>query len=252
MSPETKKLLEGARRHEPGPDPSSKDRLRRNVLASIATTAGVAATGSASAAGAGSATSAMVAGSTSFVALKLGAVGLVVVTAGVVAVRSISTTDTADKASMSAAPSVQIASPSDATTSEPEHRRVDAAVPPSTADVVVPPAPSARTTAAPSGAKSAVTSEVAVVTPESLDAERALIGAARSKLASGDNAGALAALGEHAAAHPRGALSSERRALMAIAYCNQGSVAQGLRAFPLPADGSDSPLSARVRAACAK
>ncbi len=257
MSPETKKLLERARRSEAAPDNEAKDRLRRNVLASIATTAGVAATGSASAAGAGS--TAVIAGSTSFTALKIGAVGLVVAAAGVVTVHELSTSEDGAPTTQ-AAPAISTAAPPDAAARD----AIPAAIPegPSTAPTSVAatdavataePVGVATATAKPSAVRSTVTSsEAAVITPESLDAERAIISSARTKLANGDSAGALAALAEHASAHPRGALSSERRAMTAIAYCNQGSVAQGLRAFPLPADGTDSPLSARVRAACAK
>ena len=265
MSPETKKLLDAARRHEAGPDSATKDRVRRNILGSIATTAGVAATGSASAAGAGATTSAVVASSTSFTVLKLGVAGLVVATAGVVTVQRLSTSrdgDTTSIATVSTALAPSVASTSPATPTEPARDVVDATPSSNAVDLSAPvdaaapvvvnaPASSGRTMA-PTGAKSASATEAAIVTPASLDAERALIANARGKLASGDSAGALMTLGEHAAAHPRGALSNERRALTAIAYCNQGNVAQGLQTFSLPADAKDSPLSARVRAACVK
>lgn len=258
MSPETKKLLERARRHEAAPDAASKERLRRNVLASIATTAGVAATGSASAAGAATTTT-VIAGSTSLTALKLGAVGLVVATAGVLTVRGFTSSASAPSedgratsqdegqramdADVAKVPPVVSLPTSD---SRPIEER---ALAPTSEAVAPPSAASAKPAPKPS---TSVAAEAAPVTAESLDAERALIASARSKLASGDAAGALAALGEHAASHPRGVLASERRALTAIAYCNQGAVSQGLSTFPLPAEGSDSPLSARVRAACVK
>jgi hypothetical protein len=90
------------------------------------------------------------------------------------------------------------------------------------------------------------------VSADALAEESALLATARSSLASGDPKAALRALGDHATRFPRGVLSAERRALTAMALCADGRVAEGLATFPLPDEASDTPLSRRVRSACAR
>ncbi|HEX5656990.1 MAG TPA: hypothetical protein VFX59_07330 [Polyangiales bacterium] len=81
--------------------------------------------------------------------------------------------------------------------------------------------------------------------------ELALIRAALTSLRDRDSAQALRLLDEHAARYPRGAFSTERRALHVVALCAAGRHEEGSRerAQFLESFG-ESPIAARVRSAC--
>lgn len=88
---------------------------------------------------------------------------------------------------------------------------------------------------------------------DSLQEETKLLATAHAALARGDAAAALAALDQHAARFPRGALAPERRAARAMALCKQGRSDEGQReAEILYGEGSKSPLAEKIRRACTK
>jgi hypothetical protein len=82
---------------------------------------------------------------------------------------------------------------------------------------------------------------------DDLEAELALIGAAQRALGRNAPAEAVRSLDEHARQFPRGALSSEREGLRAIASCRAGQKALASRFL---ARQPGSPLAARIRSAC--
>ncbi len=84
-----------------------------------------------------------------------------------------------------------------------------------------------------------------------LAAETALLQRAQSALASGDAAGALARLGEHARGFAGGVLERERDALRVMALCAAGRHAEGKAAAAVfLREHSSSLLAERVRGAC--
>ena len=265
MSRDTKSLLKAARRHGEVPDQAAKARMRSKILSTVAVTAAASAAAPAAAAAAtasgikGKAAIGFAASRvTTFGLVKAGAVGALIVGGS---------TWVATRQPPHSAPMTQVTLPSPTVD-------LTANVPP------VPVLPSANAerkespeiarnveasaTAQPhhngpmqqpsSGAQPASVGlpqdPPALVTEDSLSRERALLAEARVALAAGDMNGALRSLGAHASQYPSGVLANARRALMAMAYCGQGRIGDGLAMFPLPNDGSDTPLSAKVRAAC--
>jgi hypothetical protein len=86
---------------------------------------------------------------------------------------------------------------------------------------------------------------------DALDSEVALLGKAQRALSSGRYSEALASLQQHATRFPKGALTGEREASRAIALCRSGSSTRGREiAARYLARHAESPLCARVRAAC--
>ncbi|HWB81151.1 MAG TPA: hypothetical protein VG755_39580 [Nannocystaceae bacterium] len=80
--------------------------------------------------------------------------------------------------------------------------------------------------------------------------EKVLVERAWSALAAGDPDAALARVAEHAREIPDGVLAPERRAIAVIAHCKRGDANAAARARAWLAAEPDSPLSARVKAAC--
>lgn len=84
-----------------------------------------------------------------------------------------------------------------------------------------------------------------------LDAEVSLLARAQKALGAGDAARALTLLDSHAAKHPHGILQVERAGVRAIALCTARRTAEGrAAAAAFLAKHAQSPLAARVRAAC--
>lgn len=279
MKPETKALLKAARAERGGPTAEARSRMRGKVLAAVGATAVASSTAAAGSAVAGTASAARVggagvatAGAASGVSWAIGT-GVVVVALGggyvlreasreapslddaarTEATAVTSTSENAASVRNAVAASPQTASPQTASQeaagsaghgSEPP---AAAAVPAAPRNSSARPAASASESTPPSHAIDAAT-----VSADALAEESALLATARSALASGDPKAALRALGDHATRFPRGVLSSERRALTAMALCADGRAAEGLATFPLPDEASDTPLSRRVRSACAR
>jgi hypothetical protein len=109
------------------------------------------------------------------------------------------------------------------------------AMPPSAARAATRPAP--HTTAASHAA-------------DDVDAELALLTQAQQALKRGDANGALQALGHHAREHPHGTLTVEREGLRAVASCEAKRADGRALAERFVAANPQSPLVARVRAAC--
>jgi len=85
----------------------------------------------------------------------------------------------------------------------------------------------------------------------SLDQEVRLLGRAQHAMKQGDAKRALQLLEQHAAEHPSGVLSQERAGVRAVALCRAGQLSQGRAAAKrFLAQSPDSPLAARIRAAC--
>jgi hypothetical protein len=277
MKPETKALLKAARAERGGPTPEARSRMRGKVLAAVgatavasSTAAGSAVAGTTGAAGVGGAGVAT-AGAASGVSWAIGTGVVVVALGGGYVLREASreapSLDDAARTEATAAvtsSSENAASPRNAVAASPEaagsasHGRstegaplseppAAAAVPAAPRSSSARPAASASESTPPSHA-----SDAATVSADALAEESALLATARSSLASGDPKAALRALGDHATRFPRGVLSSERRALTAMALCADGRAAEGLATFPLPDEASDTPLSRRVRSACAR
>lgn len=98
-------------------------------------------------------------------------------------------------------------------------------------------------------------SESAVPQPSITDAstlerERVLIEQAWHAVATGDPAGALARVDEHARHFPEGVLAPERRAVAIVARCIRRDADAEARATTWLAAEPRSPLATRVRAAC--
>jgi hypothetical protein len=276
MKPETKALLKAARAERGGPTPEARSRMRGKVLAAVgatavasSTAAGSAVAGTTGAAGVGGAGVAT-AGAASGVSWAIGTGVVVVALGGGYVLREASReAPSLDDAARTEAAGVtssseNAASPRNALAPSPEaagsasHGRstegaplseppAAAAVPAAPRSSSARPAASASESTPPSHA-----SDAATVSADALAEESALLATARSSLASGDPKAALRALGDHATRFPRGVLSSERRALTAMALCADGRAAEGLATFPLPDEASDTPLSRRVRSACAR
>ena len=84
-----------------------------------------------------------------------------------------------------------------------------------------------------------------------LEGELSLLENAQQALKQGDSERALAALDQHAAEHPGGALATERAGIRAVALCESGKTAEGQReARRFLSRNPKSPLAVRVRAAC--
>jgi hypothetical protein len=274
MKPETKALLKAARAERGGPTPEARSRMRGKVLAAVgatavasSTAAGSAVAGTAGGAGVGGAGVAT-GGAASGVSWAIGTGVVVVALGGGYVLREASreapsvgdaarteataaVTASSENARNAVAPSPEAAgsashgrSTEGAPLSEPP---AAAAVPAAPRSSSARPAASASESTPPSHA-----SDAATVSADALAEESALLATARSSLASGDPKAALRALGDHATRFPRGVLSSERRALTAMALCADGRAAEGLATFPLPDEASDTPLSRRVRSACAR
>lgn len=269
MKPRTKVLLRAARADRSGPSDEARARMRQRVLVGVGAAAALGAGSAAAAAStkaplAGAAASAGLAGAgaSAPVAGAVGAgasvapwllgAGAVLLGVGVFAAGRASVPVPPDSTSASAqewgaaqstsavraevAPSASaplaamtkpVASASAASTPEPA--RVQSSAAPSEAEPLAAP-----------------------VREDTLREEAELLARARRALGAGQTQEALAALAEHAQRHPTGALSTDRRALTAIALCGGGKLAEGRAAFPLPAPEADTPLSKRVRDACAK
>ena len=272
MSQDAKSLLKAARRHGAAPDEEAKARMRTKILSTVAVTAASAASTSAVSANAGTTgavsgvkgTAAIGFGATHSTALglvKLGAVGALLIGGGTwVAVRKPASSGPTTHVTYPAAPTV------DPTANIPPVP----VLPPNLAEgrdensLAVPSASLDSAAAKPQSGPSTLQQASAVAQPladppidapvrvseDSLRRERALLADARGALAAGNSNNALRILGEHASQFPAGVLANERRALTAMAYCGQGRLSDGLAMFPLPIEGSDTPLSAKVRAAC--
>jgi hypothetical protein len=266
MSRDAKSLLKAARRHGEVPDQAAKARMRSKILSTVAVAAAASAAAPTTAA---AATASGIKGKAAigFAASRVTTLGLV--KAGAVGALIVGgSTWVATRQPPHSAPMTQVTLPSptvDLTANVPP-----VPVLPSSANEGRKESPEitrnveASATAQPhhngpvqqpsAGAQPASVGlsqdPPAVVTEDSLSRERALLAEARVALAAGDTNGAMRSLGAHASQYPSGVLANERRALMAMAYCGQGRIGDGLAMFPLPNDGSDTPLSAKVRAAC--
>ncbi len=87
-------------------------------------------------------------------------------------------------------------------------------------------------------------------TPSQLAAEVALISEARGLVAKGRDAAALASFRRHARQFPRGVLSEERAAWLAILQCRLGRQAGSASAAAFLEHHPNSPHAARVRTTC--
>ena len=273
MSHDAKSLLKAARRHGPAPDQEAKARMRSKILSTVAVTAASAASASAAASGSAGTTGAAASGvkgtaaigfgathSTALGLVKLGAVGALLIGGG---------TWVAARKPASSGPTTHVTHPAAPTVDLTANIPPVPVLPPNLAEgrdensLAIPSASVGSATAKPQSGPPALHQASAVTHPladpldaparvseDSLSRERALLADARGALAAGDSNSALRILGEHASQFPAGVLASERRALTAMAYCGQGRLSDGLAMFPLPNDGSDTPLSAKVRAAC--
>jgi hypothetical protein len=84
-----------------------------------------------------------------------------------------------------------------------------------------------------------------------IEGEVQLLEIADADLRRGDTSGALAALAEHAAKYPTGALRQERDGMNVVALCKAGRQAEGRAAAEkFLSRGSKSALASRIRAAC--
>ncbi len=85
----------------------------------------------------------------------------------------------------------------------------------------------------------------------SLKQEAALLGRAQAALQSGDTREAISALMQHQKEYPRGLLSGEREAALAIALCQSGDLVRGQKqAQRFLSKSSESPMVQRLRATC--
>jgi hypothetical protein len=274
MKPETKTLLKAARDDRTGPTAEARSRMRGKVLAAVGATAVASSTAAAGSAVAGTAGVGVTgaAGAAATGASGLGgaawAVGAGLAVLAVGGGYLVEARDDASRAAQGehAAPhAADPVAPQTATVPPIEHGVTggakaepeptgatvsDAAAPELRARSAEPPPPSG-TAARPDDASHSIP-EPPAPSADTLAEESALLATARSALASGDSRAALRALGDHATRFPRGVLSAERRALTAMALCADGRVAEGLATFPLPETTLDTPLSKRVRSACAR
>jgi hypothetical protein len=144
-----------------------------------------------------------------------------------------------------------------ATPTEPASRRGTATVPLGSAPGLSRAATSngssrASNVAAPSvAAASAATTSTNRTNAADLETELAMIADAQRALSAHAPQEALAALERHARAYPRGVLSVERSALVAIATCQSGRSSEGAqKAAAFARSYPSSPLVTRVRKAC--
>lgn len=85
----------------------------------------------------------------------------------------------------------------------------------------------------------------------SLEEEAQLLAAAQQRISQGDPRGALSVLSQHAKQFPRGALSLERQATVAIAHCLSGQTARGRgEAERFRRKHPNSPMVKRLESAC--
>jgi hypothetical protein len=139
-----------------------------------------------------------------------------------------------------ALPSVSVAAPSASPTAPPAPA---APTPPSAPEVVAP-----SVAAQPSPSPSEPSVAASAHTHDRLAEEVALLSRATKALRAGHAAEALAALDEHQAKFPRGALSEERRAAKAEALCSLGRVSEGRAQLAHLAP--QSPTAARAKQVC--
>src|SRR5262249_48192912 len=93
-------------------------------------------------------------------------------------------------------------------------------------------------------------SEAPAAFSSTLAREKVLVEKAWSALAAGDPDAALARVAEHEREIPDGVLAPERRAIAVIAHCKRGDANAAARARAWLAAQPESPLFARVKAAC--
>lgn len=85
----------------------------------------------------------------------------------------------------------------------------------------------------------------------SLEEEAQLLATAQQRISQGDPRGALSVLSQHAKQFPRGALSLERQATVAIAHCLSGQTARGRgEAERFRRKHPNSPMVKRLESAC--
>jgi hypothetical protein len=250
LDPELQSLIEDARGAEVPPE-GARERVRDNVLARVTTAAAGAAVTTAAA------TTAK-AGASVATWMKLAAIGVVAIGAGViVAERQPEPAPTAAVSTVSAT-AQQVASDA-----------VDDAAPHAEAFPVAPAEEfpkreedeasdtSPRATAAPVAASSlpvaSASSEAETESPpDALAVELEVLRRARGLLNSGDGAGALAALDAYEREHLRGALGQERAVVRILALCQVGRVAEAKQAGALLIRlAPDSPTAKRLRNTCA-
>jgi outer membrane protein assembly factor BamD (BamD/ComL family) len=84
-----------------------------------------------------------------------------------------------------------------------------------------------------------------------LEEEAQLLGTAQQRISQGDARGALSVLAEHQKQFPRGALSLERQATVAIAHCLSGQTSKGRgEAERFRRKHPNSPMVKRLESAC--
>ena len=234
LSPEAKSLLD-AQRASFEPDPA---RLAR-VHASLVTGLGIGSAGT----GGAAAKAAVVATSTARRVVLTVLAGVIGVGAIALTLRvlwpSARTATTPQANANAVTPSVSSAAES---ASVPTVPSATPAPPPGDAPVTA-----ASAKPAPRSAGSASSGDA-----DSLAEELALMREARSALSSGNPAGALALLDQHAARYPRGTLTQERLATRIFALCALGRTSQArAEALRFERAAPKSPLLPRIHASCA-
>lgn len=281
LSPAARALLTEA---AGGDDPSPKDRarVRRALMATIAGSAGLAASSAASSAAASATAAGTVAtGASISLTVKIAAVVLVVgAVSGTVAVApwepdepAIAAHEAIARATLveqgsAADHALEVAQPAPAEIPEvieepspsPSPVVDEEVIPPTTASAVpAPRAPPRGPIATRSPREPSTLAPPALVVPEpapvaspsTLAEEMRILRSAQSALSAGDPDSALARLAEHARRFPTGAMVEEREAARIVALCRAGrreeartAAATFLRERPT------SPLAARVRTSC--